>query len=248
MSAVINIEATTLVTMTRTCARDLTDRINSTSEDLAGMIQRAHDERAWEALGYSTWNEYVDIELRMSKQQSFRLLDFAKISQQIAESPIGDPLPAPSSESIVRPLKKVAPGKRVEVYAAAVEKAGGAPTAAQVHEVVQELVPGTVKAASPITVTIDAADRIWTVAKAHLDKITKDDESRERVLLEVISYCSDKLTTTGKGTNSMVLAKQAAALLAGIPLDDTHFQDSIKFVEEYCKHRKRNAREGGTSK
>ena len=42
---------------------------------------------------------------------------------------------------------------------------------------------------------IDAAERIWAVAKGHLDKILKGDLSRERVLLQVIAYCQERIKT-----------------------------------------------------
>ncbi len=44
-------------------------------------------------------------------------------------------------------------------------------------------------------VKIDAAERIWAVAKGHLDKITKGDVSRERVLHQVIAYCQERIRT-----------------------------------------------------
>jgi hypothetical protein len=44
-------------------------------------------------------------------------------------------------------------------------------------------------------VKIDAAERIWAVAKGELDKITKGDVSRERVLLQVIAYCQKRIET-----------------------------------------------------
>jgi len=44
-------------------------------------------------------------------------------------------------------------------------------------------------------VNIDAAERIWAVAKGHLDKILKGDVSRERVLLQVIAYCQERIRT-----------------------------------------------------
>lgn len=44
-------------------------------------------------------------------------------------------------------------------------------------------------------VKIDAAERIWAVAKGQLDKITKGDVSRERVLLQVIAYCQERIRT-----------------------------------------------------
>lgn len=39
----------------------------------------------------------------------------------------------------------------------------------------------------------DDAREIWAVAKSHLDRILKNDKSREEVLLEVIQYCQTRL-------------------------------------------------------
>ena len=64
--------------MTRECAQDLTKQINRASEDLAGMLKRAHDEGAWQALGYETWNAYVKAEIKLCKSRVFQLLDHAE--------------------------------------------------------------------------------------------------------------------------------------------------------------------------
>lgn len=40
---------------------------------------------------------------------------------------------------------------------------------------------------------LDVADRIWAVAKSHLDKITPDDVSWDRVMNEALTYISDRL-------------------------------------------------------
>ncbi len=124
--------------MTRTCAKDLTDRINSTSEDLAGMLKRAHDEKAWQALGYTTWNDYVKAEIKLCKSRVFQLLDYETIRQELAESTIVD-LPLPTKESVTRELKKAPPAERAEKYAKAVVLSGGKePTAKTVKVVVEQ--------------------------------------------------------------------------------------------------------------
>ena len=121
------------ISMTRSCAADLTKQINSASEDLAGMLKRAHDEKAWQALGYETWNAYVKAEIKLCKSRVFQLLDYETIRQELSESTIVD-LPLPTKEAVTRELKKVEPADRPAVYAAAVEAAGGQqPTAKQVE-------------------------------------------------------------------------------------------------------------------
>jgi hypothetical protein len=42
-------------------------------------------------------------------------------------------------------------------------------------------------------VVVDCAEDIWLIAKSQLDKITKRDASRERVLLEIIAYAQERL-------------------------------------------------------
>ena len=137
--------------MTRTCARDLTARINSTFGDLAGMLKRAHDEKAWQALGYADWKSYVAAELKFSEQRSFQLLDFATIRGELADSTVVESKVLPTSERVTRELKAVPKDQRPAVYAEAVEAAGGkAPTAMQVKQaqakvIEAEIVPTVAK-------------------------------------------------------------------------------------------------------
>jgi len=136
-------DADASIEMTRSCAVDLTKQINTASADLAGMLKRAHDEKAWQALGYETWNAYLAAEIKLSKQRAHQLMDFAAITAELTESKIFDsgeiPLP---KESAAKELKAVPPDQRPAVYAAAVEAAGGQqPTAKQVEAAVTELLP-----------------------------------------------------------------------------------------------------------
>jgi hypothetical protein len=122
--------------LTATAARDITDRINKASEDLATMLQAAHDGKAWLALGYRSWKDYLAAEIKLSKQHAHRLLAFAQTREEIEKSPMGD-LPIPTSERQVRALGTLPPQDRPEVYAKAVEAAGGArPTEKQVNDAV----------------------------------------------------------------------------------------------------------------
>lgn len=191
------------LSMTKTCARDLTDRINSSSEDLAGMLKRAHDEKAWRALGYADWKSYVRVEIKFSERHAFRLLDFANITGELADCPIGQSLPAPTSESVTRPLKKVEPAKRPEVYAKAVESAGGEqPTARQVEAaVVEVLKPEPVVQAKPEpkkeplpkyipAVAVDIANNAIRI----LGTINDKDTRRVEALRMVITYCETELS------------------------------------------------------
>ena len=128
----------TAIEMTRTCARELTDRIKSAVDDVAEMLHRAHQERAWAALGYESWKAYCETEFRMSKQHSYRLLDFVEVKNMIEAS---HPGVTPASEKQVRPLTRLEPEQQPVVWARAVEIAEGEqPTARQVVRAVAEII------------------------------------------------------------------------------------------------------------
>jgi hypothetical protein len=126
------------VEMTKSCARDLTDRIKTAGEQFAVMLYRAHEERAWAALGYASWKEYCQAEFQMSKTRSYQLLDFVEIKREIQKSTIVD---SPQNESQTRALKVVPTNKRVEVWEAAKENtpAGEEPKAKEIKAVALEV-------------------------------------------------------------------------------------------------------------
>lgn len=84
-------------------ARRLTDRIRDSVEATWALLLEAHEQKAWAALGYATWAEYVSAEFNMSRRHSYRLLDHGRVVRAIEEatssvthgshgsvSPIGD--------------------------------------------------------------------------------------------------------------------------------------------------------------
>lgn len=88
-------------------ARQLTDSIRNASEVLWMLIARAHSGKAWQALGYGTWGDYVKAEFDMSRSRSYQILDQARVIQAIeAAVPEGTPV-SPISEAVARDLKDV---------------------------------------------------------------------------------------------------------------------------------------------
>ena len=126
--------------MTKSCARDLTDRIKAGVNDVAEMLHRAHEGRAWEALGYASWKDYCTAEFQMSKRRSYQLLDFVEIKQEVSAIDVEcTTVHSPISERQTRPLKSLPRGKRAEAWRRAEEIAGGEqPTAMQVKQAVVE--------------------------------------------------------------------------------------------------------------
>jgi hypothetical protein len=63
-------------------ARDLTERIRraaNTAHGLCSLLVEAHERRAWVALGYPTWSDYIRAEFRLSRSRSYELLDHGRV-------------------------------------------------------------------------------------------------------------------------------------------------------------------------
>lgn len=67
-------------------AEQITHQIRSSATHLWLLVCEAHDRRAWQALGYPTWREYVTVELRMSESRAYQLVDtgrVVRVAQQV---------------------------------------------------------------------------------------------------------------------------------------------------------------------
>lgn len=92
--------------LTRETATELTRSIRDAAEVIWVLIARAHAGKAWKALGYSNWAEYVHDEFNMSRSRSYQILDQAKVIAAINEAtPQGAEISV--SESSARDLKYV---------------------------------------------------------------------------------------------------------------------------------------------
>lgn len=67
-------------------AKRLTERIRNGMEAVGMMLLEAYDKRAHQALGYDTWETYVDVEFRMSRQESYKQIDKGRVIAGIAEA------------------------------------------------------------------------------------------------------------------------------------------------------------------
>lgn len=89
-------------------AVDLTERIRSAAETTWALLMEAHEGRAWNVLGYNTWDDYVAGEFGMSRSYAYRLIDQAKVVRALEEatgmSPMGD-----ISERDARAIKPILP-------------------------------------------------------------------------------------------------------------------------------------------
>ena len=84
-------------------AQALTTRIKTSVESLWQLLTEARDRRAWEALGYASWAEYVRTEFDMERAHAYRILHQGKVIHELAEavgvSPTGDTLTIPEGQT-----------------------------------------------------------------------------------------------------------------------------------------------------
>lgn len=72
--------------MTQSEARDITEAIRSAATATYILLAQAHEGKAFKALGYDTWAEYVREEFEISPQRSYQLLDLSKTIKTIEDS------------------------------------------------------------------------------------------------------------------------------------------------------------------
>lgn len=67
-------------------AQQLTNDIKSTSTALYVLLKRAHDTKAYLAMGYKTWSEYIENEFEFSRTRSYQLINQANVIEVINEA------------------------------------------------------------------------------------------------------------------------------------------------------------------
>lgn len=67
-------------------AEELTKSIQSTTTALYILVKKAHDEKAWSAMGYSSWTEYIENEFNFSRARSYQLINQAKVIEELSNA------------------------------------------------------------------------------------------------------------------------------------------------------------------
>ncbi len=80
---------TMAVVLSEAQARSLTERIRKAGEDFGSLLLEAHEGRAWELLGYATWQDYVAGEFTFTRGRSYQLLAQAKVTRLVG-GPVTD--------------------------------------------------------------------------------------------------------------------------------------------------------------
>lgn len=72
--------------MSESEAQEITAAIRSAATAIYILLARAHEGKAYKALGYNTWADYVREEFEISPQRSYQLLDLSKTIKLIEEA------------------------------------------------------------------------------------------------------------------------------------------------------------------
>lgn len=89
-------------------AREVTEAIRSAATATYILLSQAHEGKAYKALGYETWADYVREEFEISSQRSYQLLDLSKAVKMIeAAAPEGTVVKL--TEAQARGIKKELP-------------------------------------------------------------------------------------------------------------------------------------------
>lgn len=89
-------------------ARELTNAIKAAAEATYVLLARAHHGKAYKALGYDTWADYVNQEFEITTQRSYQLLNLSKTIEALeAVAPEGTPIKL--TEAQARDIKRELP-------------------------------------------------------------------------------------------------------------------------------------------
>lgn len=78
------------VLITENEARELTESIKSTATAICILLKKAHDEKAWKAMGYKSWTEYIDTEFDFTRVRSYQLIAQGDVIKSISEASDAD--------------------------------------------------------------------------------------------------------------------------------------------------------------
>lgn len=72
--------------LTKAEASALTERIRGHIDAAWDDITKAYEGKAWKALGYSSWGDYVKAEFDISRQHSYKLIDQGRVIQELEKA------------------------------------------------------------------------------------------------------------------------------------------------------------------
>lgn len=94
--------------MSEAKAREITDAIRAAATATYVLLAQAHEGKAYKALGYDTWADYVREEFDITASRSYQLLDLSKVVKEI-ESATPDHTVIKLTEAQARDIKRELP-------------------------------------------------------------------------------------------------------------------------------------------
>jgi hypothetical protein len=189
-------------------ARSLTERIKRAVGNTCLLLLEAHNRRAWSALGYATWEQYVRVEFGLSRSRSYELLDHGRLIRTI-EAAAGVSGVADISTFAARQLKP-----RLQEVAAEVRTRTANAPHSQVAGIVARVI-GDQRA------KVTRSGRVWGAEDG-----VRDEEARRRrpdPELDSLYHCVDTLAHM----------PAAVEVLARIPLDQRRRLEAVGAAVEW---------------
>lgn len=131
------------VPMNKEEATELTNLIVTTGELLYGLVYRAWKGRAWEAMGYDTFEEWGAEELSSSRSKLYRLVNLGKVQESVAgviEATRGEMVDVKITQDEAQKLAKVLP-EFTEAVEEALEENPEVDPSVAVRNAIAETVP-----------------------------------------------------------------------------------------------------------
>ena len=133
--------------LTQEEAQELTTRIKTNVESLWHLLTEARERRAWEALNYVSWAEYVRTEFDMDRSRSYQLLNHGAVINQLAEA-AGLSTAVDTSSIVERQTRTITPEILPQVVAEVREAVeAGTPPIEAIRETVSDFYQAERKAA-----------------------------------------------------------------------------------------------------
>lgn len=104
-------------------ARLLTERIRVATQHVCLLLLEAHSLKAWHALGYGTWDQYVHREFGLSRSRSYELLDQGRVIKTLQAA--ADLTEVPDVSAYVAGQIKPHLGEIVDVVRRRLAESGG---------------------------------------------------------------------------------------------------------------------------
>ena len=179
-----------------------------TFTEVGSALLQIRDDRLYRA-NFKTFEEYCQQKWAMDRSYAYRLINSAKVVENLKVSPIGDKMEPPATEALTRPLALLPPEQQADAWQEAQEKApkGEAPTASLVQRIVDRI-----RAKASKEKRMIKASEGWTA-----DELKDDTELFEAFKAIAAVYGNEAAKAIRTGT--VQLQRSDVTFLANLPTE-----------------------------